>query len=101
MRRPLIPSGGIYPYRKVTIVNDALQGDETTTSYAVEGLTCGHCASAVTEEVMALDSVTSVDVQLVAGATSTVSVMSSTQLDVADLQRALSEAGDYRLVSEH
>ncbi len=80
-------------------MSDTSQNDETTTSYAVEGLTCGHCVSAVTEEIMALDSVSSVDVQLVAGATSTVSVLSSTELDVAALQRALAEAGDYRLVS--
>ena len=34
------------------------------TTYAVSGMTCDHCVKAVTEEVSALDGVTSVDVDL-------------------------------------
>ena len=33
----------------------------TTTTYLVSGMTCGHCVSAVTEEIGKLDGVTGVD----------------------------------------
>jgi copper chaperone len=35
-----------------------------TTTYDVKGMTCGHCVRAVTEEIEAVDGVTSVDVSL-------------------------------------
>ena len=38
-----------------------------TTTYLVSGMTCGHCVSAVTEEIGKLDGVTGVEVDLVAG----------------------------------
>lgn len=82
----------------MTTVSSAAHLNEGTKTYPVEGLTCGHCVSAVIEEVLALHPVSSVDVHLVAGATSTVSV-TSTGLDDADVERALAQAGDYRLVS--
>jgi copper chaperone len=49
----------------------------TTTTYLVSGMTCGHCVSAVTEEISKLDGVTGVEVELVAGGTSRVSVAST------------------------
>ncbi len=70
---------------------------ETTHSYAVSGMTCGHCAGAVTSELKSLDGVTDVDVELVAGGTSTVTVISSAALDEAQVVAALDEAGDYQL----
>jgi copper chaperone CopZ len=39
----------------------------TTATYTVTGMTCGHCVSAVTEEVTAVPGVTGVDVDLAAG----------------------------------
>lgn len=69
----------------------------TTHSYAVSGMTCGHCAGAVTSELKALDGVTDVHVELVAGGTSTVTVTSSEPLDEAQVVAALDEAGDYQL----
>jgi len=48
----------------------------TTHAYAVSGMTCGHCAAAVTSELKSLDGVTAVHVDLVAGGTSTVTVAS-------------------------
>jgi copper chaperone len=36
----------------------------TTMTYDVKGMTCGHCVRAVTEEIEAVDGVTSVDVSL-------------------------------------
>jgi len=69
----------------------------TTHSYAVSGMTCGHCAGAVTSELKSLDGVTDVRVELVAGGTSTVTVISSAPLDEAQVVAALDEAGDYQL----
>jgi copper chaperone CopZ len=69
----------------------------TTQTYSVTGMTCGHCAGAVTDELKELDGVTAVDVDLVAGGTSTVTVTSESALDTADVAAALDEAGDYRL----
>ena len=69
----------------------------TTHSYAVSGMTCGHCAGAVTSELKALDAVTDVLVELVAGGTSTVTVTSTQPLDQSQVAEALDEAGDYQL----
>jgi copper chaperone len=60
-------------------------------------MTCGHCASAVTEELKALDGVTDVQVALVAGGTSAVSVDATRELTPAEVAAALDEAGNYRL----
>jgi copper chaperone CopZ len=69
----------------------------TTQTYPVTGMTCGHCAHAVTTELKALDGVTDVDVDLDAGGTSTVTVTSSRPLQESQVAAALDEAGDYRL----
>ena len=68
-----------------------------TNGYAVSGMTCGHCAGAVTSELKALDGVTDVQVELVAGGTSTVTVTSTQPLDETQVAAALDEAGDYQL----
>jgi len=39
----------------------------TAKTYTVTGMTCGHCVSAVTEEVGRIDGVTDVDVDLDTG----------------------------------
>jgi copper chaperone len=69
----------------------------TTNTYAVTGMTCGHCASAVTSELTSLDGVTDVTVDLVAGGTSSVTVTSTHPLDQSQVSAALHEAGDYQL----
>ena len=69
----------------------------TTKTYPVTGMTCGHCASAVTEELSALDGVRKVDVDLTAGGTSAVTVSSDAPLTDEQVAAALDEAGDYRL----
>ncbi len=71
--------------------------DQTTQSFAVTGMTCGHCASAVTSELKGLDGVTEVHVDLVAGGTSTVTVTSQSPLEKDQVATALDEAGDYQL----
>jgi copper chaperone CopZ len=70
----------------------------STQTFDVVGLTCGHCASAVTEELSALDGVTDVQVDLVAGGTSHVAVAAERELTPAEVEAALDEAGNYSLV---
>ena len=69
----------------------------TTQTHLVSGLTCEHCAQAVTQELRTLAGVSAVDVELVAGGVSTVTVTSQRPLDEASVAAALDEAGDYRL----
>jgi copper chaperone len=69
----------------------------TTTTYKVTGMTCEHCANAVTSEVSALDGVSAVRVQLVANGVSTVTVTSAAPLPDAEVGAALDEAGGYQL----
>jgi copper chaperone CopZ len=69
----------------------------TEQTYSVTGMTCGHCQQAVTEELSALDGVTEVTVDLVAGGTSTVTVTSAQPLEDGQVAAALDEAGDYQL----
>ena len=71
--------------------------DQTTQTFAVTGMTCGHCTNAVTSEMKALDGVTDVHVDLVAGGTSTVTVTSQSPLEKDQVAAALEEAGDYQL----
>ena len=71
--------------------------DMTTYTYAVTGMTCGHCVSAVTSELKTLDGVTEVTVDLVAGGTSTITVISTQPSDETQVAAALDEAGDYQL----
>lgn len=70
----------------------------TTTELKVQGMTCGHCVHAVTEELSAIDGVTGVHVDLVPGAISTVTVESGSALAEADVVAAVDEAG-YALAS--
>ena len=69
----------------------------TTNTYAVTGMTCGHCVSAVTSELRTLDGVTDVTVDLVAGGASSVTVTGTQPLDDAQVASALEEAGEYLL----
>ena len=74
-----------------------LMSEQDVQSFAVTGMTCGHCASAVTDEIKQLPGVTDVAVDLVAGGTSTVRVAGTQPLDDALVATALEEAGDYQL----
>jgi copper chaperone len=62
-------------------------------SYAVSGMTCGHCVASVAEELQELTGVRDVAVDLVAGGTSTVTVTSDRPLADDAVQAAVSEAG--------
>jgi len=63
--------------------------------YPVSGMTCGHCAQSVTDELMELPGVSAVAVDLETG---TVTVSSEAPLPDTDVRAAVEEAG-YHLVS--
>jgi len=65
----------------------------TTTTVSVSGMTCGHCVSAVSEELEALEGVEAVDVELNAGGISTVTITSSNELSPSEIGEAVAEAG--------
>jgi copper chaperone CopZ len=62
----------------------------TTTTYTVTGMTCGHCAQAVTAELTTLPGVRDVRVDVASGA---VDVTSDAPLPIADVRAAVDEAG--------
>lgn len=62
----------------------------TSATYTVTGMTCGHCAASVTEEISEITGVEAVDVVVETGA---VTVTSAAPLDPAAVQAAVEEAG--------
>jgi copper chaperone len=69
----------------------------TTTTYLVSGMTCGHCVSAVAEEIGKLEGVTGVEVDVNAGGDSRVTITSTEPLPATAVADAVDEAG-YDLV---
>lgn len=69
----------------------------TTATYAVSGMTCGHCVSSVTEEVAKIDGVQDVAIDLVAGGESAMTITSEAPLRAESVGEAVDEAG-YQLV---
>ena len=62
----------------------------STATYTVTGMTCGHCVSSVTEEVLALPGVTDVEVELETGR---LTVTGDSAEDSGTIQGAVEEAG--------
>jgi copper ion binding protein len=62
----------------------------TTSTYTVEGMTCGHCVASVTEEVTEIPGVTDVAVDL---ATGRLEVTSDDPVTDDDVRNAVTEAG--------
>jgi copper chaperone len=62
----------------------------STATYTVTGMTCGHCVSAVTEEVSQVPGVTGVDVDLETGG---LTVTSDAPVDETAVRAAVEEAG--------
>ncbi|MBF4996646.1 heavy-metal-associated domain-containing protein [Nocardia sp. BSTN01] len=60
------------------------------TVYSVAGMTCGHCAGAVSRALTTLDGVEAVDVDVDAGR---VTVRSSAPLPVDSVRTAVTDAG--------
>ena len=65
----------------------------TVTKLSVTGMTCGHCVSAVTNELRDVQDVQDVSVELHAGDESLVRVISALPLAEAPLRDAIDEAG--------
>ena len=61
--------------------------------YAVRGMTCDHCVTAVTKEISALSGVIGVEVDLVVNGNSRVTVASEYPLDTNLVRVAVDEAG--------
>ena len=59
----------------------------STSTYTVVGMTCGHCVSAVTEEVSQVPGVTAVDVDLASGGLTVTS-------DAPEAETAVRAAGE-------
>ncbi len=72
------------------------QVDRTTELY-IDGMTCGHCAASVTEELEEVAGVKNVEVLLVKDGTSRVTVIADVEIDDDALRDAVAEAG-YELV---
>ncbi|HLS73651.1 MAG TPA: heavy metal-associated domain-containing protein [Actinomycetaceae bacterium] len=72
--------------------NDPSPVDRTTV-LEVTGMTCGHCVSAVTEELETIKEVSKVSVILREGGTSEVTVVSDIPLEESALRAAVDEAG--------
>jgi copper ion binding protein len=68
----------------------------TTATYAIKGMTCDHCVSAVSAELGQLPGVSAVRVDLAAG---TATVTSDQPLGMAAVRDAVDEAG-YELVEQ-
>ena len=62
----------------------------TTATYTVTGMTCGHCAASVREEVGALTGVTDIAVDVPTGK---VTVTSTAPVDADAVRAAVEEAG--------
>jgi copper chaperone CopZ len=63
-------------------------------TYAVDGMTCEHCRLSVTEEILAVSGVASIDVDLAAGRVT----VRGDRLDDEAIAAAVDEAG-YRVAS--
>ena len=62
----------------------------STSKVIVSGMTCGHCAASVREEVGALAGVTDVDVDVASGR---VTISSSAPIEADAIRGAIEEAG--------
>ena len=66
---------------------------DRTVELSINGMTCGHCAASVTDELSEVPGVLNVEVILNSGATSKATVVTNTELDDNALRDAVSEAG--------
>ncbi len=65
----------------------------STQTVNVAGMTCHHCVMSVTEEVSEIAGVTGVDVDLVAGGTSKVTITADAPVTDEAIAAAVTEAG--------
>lgn len=62
----------------------------TTTEYAVTGMSCGHCETAIRSEVSLIDGVQAIEVS---AATGRLVITAATPIEDADVIAAVDEAG--------
>lgn len=65
----------------------------SATTIKATGLTCEHCAMSVREEVSEIENVNEVNVEIVNGGESTVTINHDGELDPAKVDAAIAEAG--------
>jgi copper chaperone CopZ len=65
----------------------------STTTVLISGMSCGHCATSIREEISELPGVEAVEVDLSSG---TVTIDAANTVDAASIKTAVEEAG-YRL----
>jgi copper chaperone len=74
------------------------EGTIMISEFGIEGMTCGNCVRHVTGELSGVYGVEAVDVALVAGGVSTVTVRASAPVDADAVATAVAAAG-YRVVA--
>ena len=72
---------------------DKTESTTVAAIYAVTGMTCAHCVTAVAEEISELAGVRAVEVDLVPGGDSQVTVISTAPLPEPAIRAAVQEAG--------
>lgn len=82
----------------LTITTREVEDTMSQITLKIDGLTCGHCVSSVTEELNEVPGVSNVEVILSAGGTSTATLTASAPIENSVLEAAIIEAG-YTLVS--
>jgi copper chaperone len=90
------PDETISESTETTVKENHVTPSTYSRSYPVTGMTCGHCVASVTEELEELAGVRGVNVDLVAGGTSTVTITSDRPLTDDVVKAAVAEAG-YRM----
>jgi copper chaperone CopZ len=65
----------------------------TTTSFAVIGMTCGHCVSSITRALTDLEGFVSVDVTLVPDGASQVTLISQEPVALPEIATLIDEEG--------
>ena len=69
-----------------------------TQQFSVDGLHCHGCAKTITDALMKLPAVTSVDVGLETRGTSTVRINAEPPLSAAEVQTALDSEGNFAVI---
>jgi copper chaperone CopZ len=85
--------------RTITTTHHHKENIMSTQTFPVTGLTCGHCVGAITSELRVLAGVRDVQIELVNGGTSTLSVTADKALTDDEVAEALDEAGDYQIAA--
>lgn len=67
--------------------------EQPATDFRVAGMTCGHCVSSVSEELAKLDGVSDVQIALVPGGISTVTIYGSENVSPDAVRAAIAETG--------